>query len=134
MRFMRLFSVALMSALLGLAVVAGGCDREDSTTQSNDPKSGSPQDPVVQSPKPATQPIIPVAQVVDWCREHAMPESICVQCNASLAGGFKAKNDWCEQHNVPKSQDFSHHPELKEKFAAAFKAKNGKEPPAMEEE
>lgn len=132
MRSIRITAVLFVSTLLGFAVV--GCDRGDSSTQTNDSKSGSPQGQVATTPKPATQPIIPVAQALDWCREHAMPESICVQCNDSLAAGFKAKGDWCEEHNLPKSQDFAHSPELKEKFASAFKAKYGKEPPAVEAE
>ena len=63
-----------------------------------------------------------------------MPESVCAQCNTSLAEGFKAKGDWCKQHDVPQSQCFKCRPELKEKFAAAFKQKYGKEPPAAIED
>jgi hypothetical protein len=41
---------------------------------------------------------------------------------------------WCKEHNRPDSQCFICHPELKEKFAAQYRAKYGKEPPLMEEE
>jgi hypothetical protein len=81
---------------------------------------------------PATQPIVPVAQVIDWCKEHGVPESICVQCNESLAAAYKAKGDWCKEHNRPESQCFECHPELRQQFAAAFKKKYGKEPPASD--
>jgi len=38
------------------------------------------------------------------CEEHGVPESLCVQCNPSLAVTFKAKGDWCAEHNLPESQ------------------------------
>jgi cobalt-zinc-cadmium efflux system membrane fusion protein len=38
------------------------------------------------------------------CTEHGVPESLCVQCNPSLAATFKAKGDWCAEHNLPESQ------------------------------
>ncbi len=40
----------------------------------------------------------------DICQEHGVPESLCVQCNPSLAATFKAKGDWCAEHNLPESQ------------------------------
>ena len=78
--------------------------------------------------KPATVPLVQTA-TVDWCKEHSMPESICVQCHPEMGDDFKKKNDWCAEHGLPDSQCFKHHPELKAKFAADFKAKYGKEPP-----
>lgn len=105
--------------LLALALV--GCDNEPA------------KPPADNKPKPATQPIIPVTQVADWCPEHGVPESICTRCNESLVAGFKARNDWCGEHGLPDSQCFKHHPELKQKFAAAYKEKYGKDAPAIEE-
>ena len=84
---------------------------------------------VSTTPPPATQPLIAMPKMIDWCREHGMPESICVQCNESLVASYKAKGDWDEQHSVPKSQCFKCDPSLKEKFAAAYKAQHGTEPP-----
>jgi hypothetical protein len=72
--------------------------------------------------------------MIDWCKEHGVPESICTRCNDSLVAGFKAKNDWCQDHGLPDSQCFQHHPELRQKFAAAYKARYGKEPPPLEPE
>lgn len=124
-----------VAGMFALATLVGvGCDKGESTGQTDQPKGGSSTPQATAQPKAATKPVIPIAQALDWCREHAMPESICVQCDTSLAAGFKAKGDWCEEHNVPNSQDFAHNPELKEKFAAAFKEKYGKDAPAMEEE
>jgi hypothetical protein len=69
-----------------------------------------------------------------WCKEHGVPEEICGQCNAKVAAEFKKKGDWCKEHDRPESQCFLCHPDLKEKFAAQYRAKYGKEPPPMEEE
>jgi hypothetical protein len=113
-------SKAFLSFVLVIALAGIGCDEG--------PKAPPPPTPQVTA-APATQPIIPVVQMTDWCPEHAMPESICVQCNSSLVAAYKAKGDWDEKHNLPKSQCFQCDPGLKEKFAAAFKAQHGKEPP-----
>jgi hypothetical protein len=113
-----------VSAVLMFGVLAPvGCDKGESTTKKEQPRATT-------SPTPATKPLIPVAQIADWCPEHGVPESICVQCNKSLAAGFKARGDWCEEHAVPNSQCFTHHPELKEKFAAAYKEQYGKDAPS----
>jgi hypothetical protein len=121
-------------AILVAAMVVAGCDNSESkpatsgTTATEAPKPAVAAEPA----KPAAGPIIPVAQAIDWCREHSMPESVCVQCHPEMAAGFKAKGDWDEQHALPKSQCFKCDPTLKEKFAVAFKEKTGKEPPAAE--
>ncbi len=69
-----------------------------------------------------------------WCDEHGIPEEICGQCNVKLAAELKKKGDWCKEHDRPDSQCFICHPDLKEKFAAQYRAKYGKEPPPIEEE
>ncbi|HZU37374.1 MAG TPA: hypothetical protein VFA18_15730 [Gemmataceae bacterium] len=74
------------------------------------------------------------AQPVDWCPEHGLPESICVQCHPSLAADYRKKGDWCQEHKRPTSQCFACDPGLKEKFAAEYRTRYGTEPPPMEEE
>jgi hypothetical protein len=69
-----------------------------------------------------------------WCDEHGIPEAMCGQCDAKLAADFKKKGDWCKEHDRPSSQCFICRPELKERFAAMYRAKYGKEPPPMEDE
>ena len=49
----------------------------------------------------------------DWCDEHAVPETACTRCDASLVAAFKATGDWCEEHGVPKSQCVACDPQLK---------------------
>ena len=34
----------------------------------------------------------------DWCENHGVPESICVECNESLLP--KLKTSWCRKHGV----------------------------------
>lgn len=71
------------------------------------PPAQTPKAPLVNQPKAA-----------DWCKEHAVPESICTRCNKDLIEGFKKKNDWCKEHDLPESQCTKCHPELVEKFKA----------------
>lgn len=109
--------------IISLGLAAAGCDDKAEVQTPSAPASAA-------KPAPATQPLVPVAAAMDWCKEHGVPESVCAQCNESLVAGFKAKGDWCKEHSKPESQCFECHPELKDKFAAAFKTKYGKEPPA----
>ena len=106
--------------IVTLSYAAIGCD---------DQNAAAPAAPATVRPAPATQPLVAIPQMIDWCREHGMPESICVQCNASLAASYKEKGDWDEQHGLPKSQCFQCDPSLKEKFAVAFREKHGKDAP-----
>lgn len=69
-----------------------------------------------------------------WCDEHGIPEAECSMCSAKVAKAAKAKGDWCDKHDRAKSQCFICDPTLKEKFAAQYRAKYGKEPPAVEAE
>lgn len=69
-----------------------------------------------------------------WCGEHGIPEEECSMCSAKYAKQCKANGDWCEKHDRAKSQCFICDPSLKEKFAAKYRAKYGKEPPPVEEE
>jgi hypothetical protein len=69
-----------------------------------------------------------------WCDEHGVPEEVCGQCSAKVAKEAKAKGDWCSKHDRPDSQCFVCHPDLKEKFAAMYRAKYGKEPPPVLDE
>lgn len=128
----RVIQYALLSALLATMPIANGCDEDDAGTGA---PSGAqtPSKSASERPPAATQPIIPVAQMNDWCPEHGLPESICALCNETVAASLKEKGDWCDKHPVPASQCFTCHPELKEQFAAAYREKYGKEPPAAPE-
>jgi hypothetical protein len=69
-----------------------------------------------------------------WCKEHGVPEEVCTLCNTKLAEEAKKKGDWCEEHQRAKSICFKCDPSLREKFAAQYRAKYGKEPPPTEDE
>ena len=126
MKFKRWIDGALVSLLAAAAVVVSSCSQADS-------KGGHAKD------KPAQ---VARASKGDkqgdhsgwWCDEHGVPEEICGQCNAKVAAESKKKGDWCKEHDRPDSQCFLCHPELKEKFAAQYRAKYGKEPPPVQEE
>jgi hypothetical protein len=49
----------------------------------------------------------------DWCGEHAVPESQCTRCDASLVPAFQATGDWCPEHGLPESQCLQCSPDLK---------------------
>ena len=49
----------------------------------------------------------------DWCVEHAVPESQCTRCDASLVAAFKATGDWCPEHGLPESQCLECNPDVK---------------------
>lgn len=69
-----------------------------------------------------------------WCAEHGVPEEECSQCNVKVAADFKKKGDWCEDHDRAKSQCFKCDPKLKEKYAALYRAKEGNDPPPIDDE
>lgn len=50
-------------------------------------------------------------------------------CSPKVAKAFQDKKDWCDKHLRAKSQCFICDPSLREKFAAQYRAKFGKEPP-----
>jgi hypothetical protein len=66
-----------------------------------------------------------------WCDEHGVPEAECSMCMSAAKAKklFKDKGDWCAEHNRAKSQCFICDPSLREKYAAVYRAKTGKEPP-----
>lgn len=116
-----------LSFMTALAIAAGGCSNAGQTgAQGKGPSKAS--------------------QVADakkgeeskhsgwWCDEHGVPEAECSMCSPKVARDFKAKGDWCEKHDRAKSQCFLCDPSLKEKYAAQYRAKYGKEPPPTEDD
>jgi hypothetical protein len=68
-----------------------------------------------------------------WCDLHGLPEEECSLCSRKVREECKAKGDWCEEHRRAKSHCFFCDPSLKDRFAAKYRAKYGKEPPAIGE-
>lgn len=42
-------------------------------------------------------------QPKDWCREHAVPESMCTKCRPTLVAKFVSAGDYCREHGYPES-------------------------------
>jgi cobalt-zinc-cadmium efflux system membrane fusion protein len=117
----------LLALLTAVVLMAGGCGPTDNKgSEAKDTKAKAKPGQVAE------------AKGHDhsdwWCAEHGVPEEICGQCSAKVAAELKKKGDWCKEHDRPDSQCFICHPELKEKFAAQYRAKYGKEPPPTEDE
>jgi hypothetical protein len=118
MKFHSLQGVMILSLSAGVFVLGCGQSNQESKTD-----------------KKAT----PVAEKKGdhegwWCPEHGLPEAECSQCDARSAADFKAKGDWCAEHERAKSQCFKCDPKLKDKYAAIYRAKEGKEPPETEDD
>ncbi len=123
----------MTKTLMGYALLAGlivvvGCDKPLSQTMDGEKKEKA---------------VAKVDQKADskeedhdgwWCNEHGVPEDECSLCSSKVAKAAKARGDWCDKHNRAKSICFICDPSLKDKYAAKYVAKFGKEPPAVDEE
>jgi hypothetical protein len=69
-----------------------------------------------------------------WCDEHGVPEAECSVCDTKVAAKFKKKGDWCDKHDRALSQCFICTPKARDRYAAIYRAKEGKEPPLIEDE
>lgn len=49
------------------------------------------------------------------CKEHNVPEALCVTCKPYLKAAFIAVGDWCKEHNTPESQCLVCNPEVASK-------------------
>jgi hypothetical protein len=99
---------------LGLLIAAAGCGTQPGTSASGAADTAGTK----QHAEPPQGEGHAVAGVVpgsyeDWCAEHAVPESQCTRCDASLIPAFQAANDWCPDHGLPMSQCTIHDPNLK---------------------
>ncbi len=52
------------------------------------------------------------SEELDWCAEHAVPETECALCNPALIDQFKAAGDWCAGHDIPESHCRLCNPEI----------------------
>ena len=121
----RNFTLTSIALLTSVAVFAAGCS----------PDAPAPPDGKEVAPKDGHEAEgEKTAHSGWWCPEHGIPEAVCSMCDAQVAAAFQKKGDWCVDHDRAKSQCFVCEPSLKEKFAAQYRAKEGKEPPPMEEE
>jgi len=113
----RLFAFAVLAT----GVVLAGCT-DKSTPVANNTSESTKSATKVAGPKHAGW----------WCSEHGIPEKECLMCTSDEAE-LKKKGDWCEKHEYAKSQCFGCNPKLRERYAAQYRAKFGKEPPEPEQ-
>ena len=123
MSFISWRRMALLSLVVGVTLVVVGCGPGDTGKAAKSSEKKEDKGGLAHNYKGR-----------DWCPEHGMPESICVQCHPEYAKKFKDKGDWCAEHQVPKSQCFQCDPKLKEKFAQEYRDKYGEDPPPTEED
>jgi hypothetical protein len=68
-----------------------------------------------------------------WCDEHGVAEDECSMCQKDVFKKLKP-DEICPKHpDRAKAQCFICNPELREKHAAKYRAKYGKEPPEAKE-
>jgi hypothetical protein len=115
--------------LMGAILVAVGCGKSEPGEQARKDENGA------SKPSPPAE-VKEGAHSGWWCKEHGIPEADCSMClsDEEVQKRFKDKGDWCEKHNRAKSQCFICDPKLKDKFAALYREKYGKEPPPIKEE
>lgn len=123
----------LLSFVAAFAVALGGCGQSDHEGNQAKDSGGKPKEKQGQVAANNKE-----KKAHDhskwWCDEHGVPESECSQCNSKIAAEFQKKGDWCDKHDRAMSQCFICNPRAKEKYAALYRTKYGKEPPPTEEE
>lgn len=100
-----LFTITLVL----LTCLAGACDKKDPGAST----SGATASAAAHSGHEHAHADVVPGSHEDWCGEHAVPESMCTRCNASLIPAFKATGDWCPEHGLPESQCLVCNPDLK---------------------
>ncbi len=101
--------------LLALVACGGGAPDAAAPSQTPAPTTAAPAAaPADAAPAAghASADVVPGSHE-DWCGEHAVPESQCTRCNASLIPAFQATGDWCAEHGLPESQCLECNPDLK---------------------
>ena len=109
------------AVLLILILAISGCSRHDASSPGADAASPPAGDAAERdlgaaaetaaAAEPHSAGIVP-GSYEDWCAEHAVPETKCTRCDASLIPAFKATGDWCAEHGLPTSQCRSCDPSL----------------------
>ena len=122
MRLQQWFGSVVLAGIATVATLSSGCAKKDA------PKGTSGK---TEDKKSAKLDLKKDDHSAWWCQPHGIPEEMCSLCldEADVKKMFKDKGDWCKEHDRAKSQCFICDPSLREKYAATYRAKNGKEPP-----
>ena len=114
-----------LALFAGVALLVAGCGKPAEPT--------GPDRTVAKGDGPGTEKEPEGDHSGWWCNEHGLPEEVCDLCSKKYREAEKAKGNWCE-HNRVKSSCFKCNPGLREKYAAEYKTKFGKNPPPIEGE
>ena len=128
MRF-KLGQAGVLLSLVAFVVFLSGCGQADNKSGQTKEKDTKGKPAQVAQAKQDDKKADAKGGHDWWCDEHGVPEAECSMCSAKVAAECKKKGDWCEKHDRAKSQCFICDPKLKEKYAAVYRAKYGKEPP-----
>ena len=118
-----------LALFAGMALVVAGCGKPADPSS----KDTGPDRTVAKGDGPGTDKEPEGDHSGWWCDEHGLPEEVCDLCSKRFRTAEKAKGNWCE-HNRVKSSCFKCNPGLREKYAAEYKTKFGKNPPPIEGE
>jgi hypothetical protein len=119
----------LAGLFAGVILFTSGCNKTEQVAENKEKAKGKEKEK-----EKGTAPTEEPDHGGWWCKPHGVPEEKCSQCDEEYAKKCKEKGDWCDKHDRAESQCFICHPEYKERFAAEYRAKYGKEPPPMKAE
>ena len=108
----RILTFSLAATILATLLAAGCGGRDQVPAPSAQGEAAVATPPAAATGASHSEGIVQ-GSYADWCDEHAVPETACTRCDASLIAAFKATGDWCEEHGVPKSQCVACDPQLK---------------------
>jgi hypothetical protein len=123
-----------------LAGCGGEAGTKATTTKTTEKTTSSGKTTTTETTKTQTASTAPKTDKGDhdhsgwWCAEHGVPEEECSMCSEKVAKEFKTNGDWCDKHDRALSQCFICKPERRQFYAAKYRAKYGKEPPATEDQ
>ena len=95
-------SLATAAGCGGGAKTPEGISGQASTERAGAPAAETPAEPP-RGEGHAGASVVPGSHE-DWCDEHAVAETACTRCDASLIPAFKTVGDWCDEHGLPRSQ------------------------------
>jgi cobalt-zinc-cadmium efflux system membrane fusion protein len=105
--------LTVITAVLTLLVLAGGCAESDPETgeqASAENAAFCEEHQIAEARCPFCNPEL--LESMGFCAGHGVPEAICYQCDPAVIPAFKAKGDWCAGHDRPESQCYICNPEL----------------------
>ncbi|MCG3124421.1 MAG: Cobalt-zinc-cadmium resistance protein CzcB [Phycisphaerales bacterium] len=94
-------NTALLATVLSLCAVGLSAARAQAQPAASQPAATCPH-----AIEAARCPFCDPSRIerLGMCREHGVPEALCVKCKPYLKAAFVAAGDWCGEHDTPESQ------------------------------